>query len=145
MDFALHREPGHKPDFAVTKNICNNLVNQLFFSAANIDALQNAIRYRVWEQTSHNAVIGKQSVDELVLVMRSIYYQFGKNLPTRITEQLEDLNDLVVRDVVPRIVAGVSQHIVYLKDIRSPLDPMPRSVCVNSSGTRTLRSVTSTF
>ena len=102
-DYALHTDNTSNRcatyNRSATKTICDTVLTQLFFSAANMKIIQNAIRYQVWEGTNNGALISDQNADELLLVMRSIYFQFGKNLPTHITEQIEELNRYVVQDV----------------------------------------------
>ena len=46
---------------------------------------------RVYNQTNH--VISRQSDMNLQIIMRSIYLQYGKNLPTGIPEQVQELNN----------------------------------------------------
>jgi len=120
-------------------------LNQVFFSEANIDIIQNAIRKTVWEKTNNKHVIGRQSNTELVIVMRAIFFQHAKNLPTGIKDQIKDLNQLVVNDVVPNIIVQIEQYLKYLENKAQIPDPIPRSLNVSSAGTKTLRSVTSTF
>ena len=77
--------------------------------------------------------------------MRAIFFQHAKNLPTGIKDQIIDLNQLVVNDVVPNIIVQIEQYLKYLENKAQIPDPIPRSLNVSSTGTKTLRSVTSTF
>jgi hypothetical protein len=66
---------------------------QLLFSDANVEAVQQAIRYGVFRASGAAAVVvGRQSDTELLTIMRSVYQQFGRNQPTRVVHQVRELN-----------------------------------------------------
>jgi hypothetical protein len=95
-------------------------LNYAFFSKENIDIVQNAIRYEVWKRTEKKHLIARQSDTELGIIMRSFYLQYGKNLPTNIPEQVQELNNLVVEYLVPKVIIQVNQYLSYLVDISTP-------------------------
>ena len=70
-------------------------LNQLYFSKANMEIIQNKIRYEVYLKTDKKHIIDNQSPVELEIIMRSIYLQHSPNLPTQIKEQIKYLNELV--------------------------------------------------
>ena len=59
-------------------------LSKAFFSTQNISALHTKIRYQVWLNTNKQHVIGNQSNEELVLIMRSMYLQYSQNQPKNI-------------------------------------------------------------
>jgi hypothetical protein len=122
-----------------------NLLNQVFFSQENMDLLQDQIRYNVYIASSKKFQIGRQNDTELEIIMRSIYYQYGKNLPYNIKEQVVDLNNLVVQDCVPNILSQVQQHIHYLFDASTQPIPLSLPTSMSSTGRKQLPSVTTTF
>jgi hypothetical protein len=113
-----------------------NLLNQTFFSPANFQILQNKIRREVYEQTGK--VIDPQSSDDLFMVMRAIYLSYGRNLPTGIREQIEELNKYVTDWCVPKIAAEVGMYQQYLQDIDAMPVPLSHPVSQSSAGTRSL-------
>lgn len=122
-----------------------NMLNQLFLSPENIEHLQTRIRYAVWVASNKQHVIARQDDTELVIIMRSIYFQYGKNIPTAIKEQLRDLNDLVVQECVSLILSQIQQHVRYLYDKSSQPMPLSLPVFTASYGSKQLPSVTSMF
>lgn len=145
-DYGLVRETSESTHYAgdvLNGNFAKSLLNQAFLSDKNIDIIQNAIRYQVWSQTQQ--MISKQSATELMIVMRSTYLQHGRNLPYDIPQQIQELNDIVVQDRVPKIISNLTQYNAYLHDVNSPLNPIPRAIDTSSTGTKGLRSLTSTF
>jgi hypothetical protein len=120
-------------------------LNQLYFSKKNLDLIQDMIRYRVYIKSNQKYIISRQSNVEVQIVMRSIYLQQSTNLPTNIKEQITYLNNLVADWCVEKIIPEVEQHVGYIRDIS--YYPMPIDLPKNMSqkGSRTLRSVTSTF
>ncbi len=120
-------------------------LNQLFFSKKNMDIIQNNIRYTVYNKTNKKHIIDKQSDIELQIIMRSTYLQFSPNLEYNYKEQLEYLNGLVVEWCVAHIIPQLEQYIGYLKEVEYMPMPIDLPVNLSSKGSRTLRSVTSTF
>lgn len=120
-------------------------LNQLFMSQANINLLQTRLRYEVWKLSNGRYKIGKQDETELLLIMRSIYLQYSSNQPTHIKEQIDELNKIVIRECVPRILSGIEQYLGYIRDASANYVPNDLPQNVSSAGRKTLRSVTSTF
>ena len=120
-------------------------LNQLFFSKKNMDIIQNNIRYTVYVKTNKKHIIDKQSDIELQIIMRSTYLQHSPNLEYNFKEQIEYLNKLVVDWSVEKIIPQLEQYIGYLKEVEYMPLPIDLPVNLSSKGSRTLRSVTSTF
>ena len=128
-----------------TQSIGRNLLNELFLSPENIEYLQTRIKYAIWVASGKKHVIGRQDDTELVVIMRSIYLQYGKNIPVGIKEQIADLNDLVVEECTSKILSQIEQHLAYLRDKSSQPMPLSLPVFTSTIGTKQLPSVTSTF
>ena len=120
-------------------------LNQLFFSKKNMEIIQNMIRYNVYEKSEKKFVIDRQSDIELEIIMRSIYLQHSPNLPNKIKEQLQYLNSLVNDWCVEQIIPEVQQYIGYIKEIEFMPMPIDLPLNLSSKGSRSLRSVTTTF
>ena len=121
------------------KNIhVQNPLNDLFFSDKNIEALQHGIRYTVYINSCQKWVIGNQSEDELKIVMRSIYLQYGKNQPFNILEQVKELNGKVLEYAVERVMNELSMNVKYRSDVASLPVPLDRSPNLSSRGTKVL-------
>jgi hypothetical protein len=120
-------------------------LNQLFFSQKNMDIIQNQIRHTVYLKTDRKHIIDRQSDIELEIVMRSIYLQHSPNLDYKLKEQIQYLNGLVIEWCVETIIPQVQQYLGYLKEIEYYPMPIDLPVNLSSKGTRTLRSVTTTF
>lgn len=123
---------------ATVGQVASNEVNSLFFSESNIDALQQGIRYRVFVETNGQYVIGRQSDQELKIVMRSVYYQFSKNQSSNIVGQVRELNAKVLEWTVPEVLSNLKQFEAYRRDASTLPMPMERSPLMTSKGTKTL-------
>ena len=66
----------------------------------------------------------------------------GKYLPVKIKEQVDELDDLVIKEAGPGTVSEVLAHVGYLNLINNPITPIDRPVNLSSAGTRTLPSIT---
>jgi hypothetical protein len=120
-------------------------LNQLFFSKKNMEIVQNMIRYNVYEKSGKKHIIDKQSDIELEIIMRSIYLQHSPNLPNKIKEQIEYLDKLVMEWCVENILPEVDQYFGYIKEIEFMPMPIELPLNLSSKGSRSLRSVTTTF
>lgn len=119
------------------------LFSNRFFSNDNIQSLHNMIRYLVFKQTGK--VIEQQSEEDLLIIMRSIYFQFS-TMPTDddfdlFQDEIDRLNLFVLRDAVPDVLSNMEAYFGYLRDASQPLQPIPRAVNLSNKGTKELRSV----
>jgi len=121
---------------AIRGNVMATPLNQAFFSPANVQIIQNRIRREVHERSKGEFLIDEQSVDELLTVMRAMYLQYGKNQPTNIRGQIEELNTIVADWSVPRIVSECSMHKTYLHDIQHMPIPLAQPVLETRAGTK---------
>lgn len=110
------------------------MLNFAFFSKANMDIVQNALRYQVWVRTNKKHIIERQSDTELGIIMRAYYLQYGKNLPDNIPEQVQELNNMVVEYLVPKILVQVQQYLSYLQDISTPYRILDRAKDTSITG-----------
>lgn len=123
---------------AVQGHTAPNEVSNLFFSCNNIDALQDGIRYRIYKETNGKHVIGRQSDQDLKIIMRSIYLQYSKNLPTNVISQVKELNALVLDWSVKEVLSNLKQYDTYRKDVSTLPVPLELGQLMTSKGTRTL-------
>ena len=117
----------------------SNSLNTVFFSKENINLLQDIIRHQVYLQTNKKHIIGRQSDIQLKLIMRSIYFQYSKNLQYDIKKQIRRLNELVVQECIPKIITGIEQYLTYKKDVSGLSVPLERPKYLSSAGTKTLQ------
>jgi hypothetical protein len=114
-------------------------LSKAFFSKENATAIQKSIRNAVYVKSgAKQYVIDDQSMDELTIIMRTIYLQYAQNLPYDTTGQISDLNQKVVDWSVPHILSAVDHYNYYLNDISHMPVPLARSVSLSSAGTRSL-------
>ena len=118
----------------ISNIVVPNALSRTFFSNDNVERLQRQIIQEVYRVS--NKQIGKQSYQELQIIMKSMYLQYGRNLPTDIEEQVLVLNKYVIDECVRIIVPNVLQYNKYLEDITSPIPIMPRSQNVSNKGTK---------
>ncbi len=111
-------------------------LTEAYFSRENVDTIQNEIIKRIYNQT--NYVISRQSDTNLQIIMRSIYLQYGKNLPCQIKEQVLELNEEVYKECLRIIIPNIQQTIGYRNDLSKLPQTMERAINISSKGTKTL-------
>lgn len=120
-------------DTSIISNIVvPNALSRTYFSNDNIERLQLQIVDGVYKSCQKK--IGKQSYQELQIIMKSMYLQYGRNLPYDIEGQVVTLNKYVVDECIRIIVPNVLQYNKYMEDITSPIPVMPRSQNVSNKG-----------
>jgi hypothetical protein len=120
----------------VKGTIEKNLLNQTYFSDANVQIIQNRLIYEVYQKSNGKYRIGPQSAENLLIIMRSMYFQYGKNLDYAIKEQITELNNYVIAFAVPKILSEADMYETYRKDITTLPVPMSRSVNLSQAGTK---------
>jgi hypothetical protein len=70
--------------------------------------------------------------------MRSIYLQYSKNLPTKVIEQVRELNKKVLDWSVKEVLSNLKQFQKYKKDVSTMPIPLERSPLITTKGTKTL-------
>ena len=107
----------------------------LFFSAENVQIIQNAIKAGVYSRSNSQYVIGNQDEDTLKIIMRSTFLQYSSNQPINITSQIESLNSLVIGYAVPQILSEAEGYIKYKKDVSTLAVPHARPKSTYHSNT----------
>lgn len=100
-------------------------VSEIFFSEGNIENIHKLIRYRVNKETGKT--IDKQSNNNLIIIMRSIFLQYGDasiNTIEALKKEIRSLNERVSKYSVDNIVGQLSQHDTYLNDISTLPRPL---------------------
>lgn len=121
------------------KNIhSENPVSELFFSKHNIEILQQGLRYLVSKKTKQ--VIDKQSENELLIIMRSIYLQYAKHMPYNIISQVKALNTKVLDYAVDKVSSEVKQYEDYKQHASTLPMPLEHAVNVSLAGTKILHN-----
>ena len=113
-------------------------VARIFFCKENVEAVHQAIRYSVWKRSCEKHVIGRQSEDELKIIMRSIYLQHAKDLPYEVHAQVRELNGLVIDWCVDRILGELELYMNYTRDINQLPIPMEHGQSTSLAGTKVL-------
>ena len=121
---------------AIRGNVQSTPLNRAYFSPGNVQIVQNKLRREVYERSQGEFLIDEQSVDELLIVMRAMYLQYGRNLPTDIPGQIAELNQIVADWCVPKILAECSMHKTYLRDIQTLPTPMEHPMMLTRAGSK---------
>ena len=120
---------------ALTGNWTPNLVSKTFFSAENIEIIQNALKAGVHKLSNSRYFIAKQNEDTLKIIMRSIYLQHAVNLSYNITEQISALNKMVSDYCVPQLLGEAEGYIKYKNDVSNLAVPIKRPISTYHSNT----------
>ena len=104
----------------------DNLLSQVYFSSGNIQIIQNGLRAGVYEMSGERKiVIVPQNIDNLKIIMRSIYLQYAQHREDiTITKQVEDLNKIVLDYVVPTVYNETIGYLKYIQDQSTLVQPL---------------------
>jgi hypothetical protein len=101
-----------------------NVLSQVFFSAENIQIIQNGLRAGVYKMSNEKYVIAPQNIDTLKIIMRSIYLQYAEHYKNDITGQVERLNKLVLEYAVPSVYGEATGYVKYREDQSTLVIPL---------------------
>jgi uncharacterized sporulation protein YeaH/YhbH (DUF444 family) len=123
---------------AIRHQLQRNPLADYFFGELNVDALQEALRYSVFRASEGRVVIGRQSEEELRIVMRAVYLQHARHMAADIPGQVRELNARVLKYTVPTVHSAVAMYQRYVRDVSQLPSPMERGVHTSKAGSDTL-------
>lgn len=102
----------------------DNMLASVFFSAGNIQILQNGIRAGVYSKSGGLYLIPNQNIDNLKIIMRSTYLQYAEHKTMDITQQVERLNRIVLDYCIPSVYNEAVGYERYCQDQSSLAVPL---------------------
>ena len=108
-------------------------LSQAFFSQQNIQQLQNGIRAGVYHKSNGQYTIGPQDCDSLKIVMRSVYLQNAANQPNNITQQVAELNKIVLNYCIQQVYSEAQGYLKYIDDASTLVVPIAHPVMADNS------------
>lgn len=122
---------------ALVGNWQDTTLSKAFFSAQNIQIIQNAIRAGVFQASKGQYVIAPQDLDNLKIIMRSTYLQYAANANDNIPQQVYQLNRIVTDYAIKQVYSEAQSYMKYIHDASTMYTPMDRPVQPNNP-TKTL-------
>jgi hypothetical protein len=108
-------------------------LSNAFFSQQNIQIIQNGIRAGVYHRSNGQYVIGPQDCDSLKIVMRSVFLQNSANQPNNITQQIAQLNKIVLEYCIQQVYSEAQGYIKYINDASTLVVPISHPVMANDN------------
>jgi hypothetical protein len=104
-----------------------SLLANLYFSEENIQIIQNGLRAGVYKMSNNKIVVPPQNVDNLKIIMRSIYLQYAKHSTSEnVTKQIEKLNNYVLDYAIKSVYNESQGYLNYMRDQSTLVMPMDR-------------------
>jgi hypothetical protein len=116
---------------ALTGTWEHNLLEQVFFSAENIQIIQNAIKANIYKLSNNRYILPNQNIQNLKIIMRGMYLQYAEHLADNIKGQVERLNKLVLDYAVPSLYNEAVSYEKYCRDASTLVTPMARPLQPN--------------
>ena len=104
----------------------DNVLAQVYFSEGNVQILQNGLRAGVYEKSNQKIVIPPQNVENLKIIMRSIFLQYAEYSHENVTAQVEKLNSYVLDYAVNSVYNEAVGYLNYCRDQSTLVMPMDR-------------------
>ena len=108
-------------------------LSQAFFSQQNIQILQNGIRAGVYNKSNGQYIIAPQDCDSLKIVMRSVYLQHAANQPNNITQQVAELNKIVLNYCIQQVYSEAQGYLKYIDDASTLVVPIAHPVMADNT------------
>lgn len=112
---------------------CDTPLSRSFFSAGNMDSIQSSLRIVVREKTGY--VIGRQSEEQVALIMRSVFTLYA-NSGAPVGDEVRRLNAYVLSQLAPMVGTGIAAYLGYVRDASQMHVPLERPVNMSMKGSR---------
>jgi hypothetical protein len=111
---------------AVSAELEDSVLSRAYFSEENVQILQNGLRAGVYEKSNKEIVIPPQNIDNLKIIMRSMYltYVNHTNKPKEITAEIERLNKYVLDYAIKSVYNEAQGYLNYIRDVSTLAEPM---------------------
>lgn len=106
----------------------SNSLSNAFFSQENIQIIQNGIRAGIYYKSNGQYVIGPQDCDSLKIVMRSVFLQHSANQLNNISQQIEELNKIVLDYCIQQVYSEAQGYMKYIDDVSTLVVPIAHPV-----------------
>jgi hypothetical protein len=104
----------------------DNVLAQVYFSEGNVQILQNGLRAGVYEKSQQKIVVPPQSIENLKIIMRSIFLQYAEYSDEPIPQQIERLNSYVLDYAVNSVYNEAIGYLNYCRDQSTLVVPLER-------------------
>lgn len=112
-------------------NNYTDLMAEAYFSAENMDIIQNQIIKNVFYTSNESLRINKIKQETLIQVMNSMWTNYCRFLPYNYKEQIAELNKKVSDYIVPLLINENQFYKNYLRDSnRSSLPQLERPIMI---------------
>lgn len=111
---------------ALTGTWEHNMLEQIFFSAENIQIIQNAMKAAVYQMSNNRYILPNQNIQQLKVVMRGMYLQYAEHYADNIKGQVERLNKIVLDYTIPSVYNEAVSYEKYCRDASTLVTPMAR-------------------
>ena len=108
-------------------------LSKAFFSHQNLQLIQNGIRAGVYQRSNGQYLIGPQDCDPLKIIMRSVYLQYSANQPNNVTQQIEELNKIVLNYCIQQVYGEAQGYLKYIDDASTLVVPIAHPVMANNT------------
>jgi hypothetical protein len=124
---------------AMIGNWADTPLSIAFFSQENQQILQNGIRAGVYKMSGNKSIISQQSNSNLKIIMRAIFLEHSKNNYTNIRNQIEVLNQHVLKYSISRIYGESQGYLKYLQDASTLVVPLSNPIYMSPDKTLELK------
>ena len=103
-------------------------LSKVYFSRENIQIIQNGIRAGVYEKSNQQYTVSQQDCDTIKIIMRSIFLQHSANQLQNISQQIQQLNQMVLDYCIFHVYSEAQSYIKYLHDVSTLAVPLSTPV-----------------
>lgn len=97
---------------------CSNQVASMLFSERNLERVNGMLRTII--KKKYGYTIGRQSFDELAIVLRSMYEMHGNPGASDPAAEVQKLNARAMEFLIPHVKANIESYFAYIRDSTRP-------------------------
>ena len=108
-------------------------LSNAFFSQENIKIIQNGIRAGVYHRSNGQYTIGDQDCDSLKIIMRSVFLQHSANQLSNISQQIKELNKIVLDYCIQQVYSEAQGYMKDIDDVSTLVVPIAHPVMASQN------------
>lgn len=105
-----------------------------YFSDFNKESIQDKLIQAIKAKTGIE--IERQNYADLDALMKRVWVNKRQDTFTNVRQQVEDMDDTVVKEAVATISSGLLQQVYYMRDISENPMPLPISISTSTYGNK---------
>jgi transcriptional/translational regulatory protein YebC/TACO1 len=116
---------------ALNSVLYNNKLSLMYFSAKNIQYIQNTLKNEIFKRSDGLYKLLPQNEDNLKIIMRFYFLQYVENDVGNENNEIKRINNILLNYLIPKLMNESEAYYKYIRDQSTLVMPFDRSIQVD--------------